>query len=152
MFRLKIWKASLVIRFVFYFCVCLPACILGFRVSLSLSSVIVLLSPTSILLKLLISNYLFLINIIILSFLKKNQNTLDEIITTTAYLDLFIRSISEPNLIRIFLQFLCFETYDCNSITATLIKRINAKSKVVFFLFWVNLSNLFFPPHPESFH
>lgn len=58
------------------------------------------------------------------------QNTLDEIITTTAYLDLFIHSISEPNLIRIFLEFLCFEQYDNRCIINSLISRISAKSKV----------------------
>lgn len=59
-----------------------------------------------------------------------HQNTLDEIITTTAYLDLFIRSISEPNLIRIFLEFLCFEQYDNRCIINSLISRISAKSKL----------------------
>ncbi|KAJ6215971.1 hypothetical protein RDWZM_010471 [Blomia tropicalis] len=59
-----------------------------------------------------------------------HQNTLDEIITTTAYLDLFIRSISEPNLIRIFLEFLCFEQFDSKCIITTLISRIVAKSKL----------------------
>ncbi|XP_075676132.1 FHIP family protein AGAP011705 isoform X2 [Dermatophagoides pteronyssinus] len=59
-----------------------------------------------------------------------HQNTLDEIITTTAYLDLFIRTTSEPKLIRIFLEFLCFEVYDNNFIISTLINRITAKSKL----------------------
>ena len=73
-----------------------------------------------------------------------NQNTLDEIITTTAYLDLFIRTTSEPKLIRIFLEFLCFEVYDNNFIISTknhyyrapLVRTKNNNMMKIFWIIW----------------
>ena len=43
---------------------------------------------------------------------------------------MFIQSITEPKLIRIFLEFLCLEQFENHCIIHTLISRIGAKSKV----------------------
>ncbi|KAH6935743.1 hypothetical protein HPB50_008885 [Hyalomma asiaticum] len=40
-----------------------------------------------------------------------HQNTLEEIVTATAYLDLFLRTVTEPQLLLVFFKFLITESY-----------------------------------------
>ncbi|XP_028973594.2 protein FAM160A1 [Esox lucius] len=51
--------------------------------------------------------------------------TLEEVMTTTAYLDLFLRSVSEPALLQTFLSFLLQHTHDNVHILDTLVSRVN---------------------------
>ncbi|XP_051558434.1 FHF complex subunit HOOK interacting protein 1A-like [Myxocyprinus asiaticus] len=51
--------------------------------------------------------------------------TLEEVMTTTAYLDLFIRSVSEPALLHTFLSFILLHRHDNVHILDTLVSRIN---------------------------
>lgn len=51
--------------------------------------------------------------------------TLEEVMTTTAYLDLFIRSVSEPALLQPFLSFILLHRHDNVHILDTLVSRIN---------------------------
>ncbi|XP_041634808.1 protein FAM160A1-like [Cheilinus undulatus] len=51
--------------------------------------------------------------------------TVEEVMTTTAYLDLFLRSISEPALLQTFLSFILLHTHDKVHILDTLVSRVN---------------------------
>uniref|UniRef100_A0A674C9Z6 FHF complex subunit HOOK interacting protein 1A n=1 Tax=Salmo trutta TaxID=8032 RepID=A0A674C9Z6_SALTR len=51
--------------------------------------------------------------------------TLEEVMTTTAYLDLFVRSVSEPVLLQIFLSFILLHRHENVHILDTLVSRIN---------------------------
>nr|XP_040036519.1 protein FAM160A1-like isoform X3 [Gasterosteus aculeatus aculeatus] len=51
--------------------------------------------------------------------------TVEEVMTTTAYLDLFLRSISEPALLHSFLSFILLHTHDNVHILDTLVSRVN---------------------------
>ncbi|CAK6445888.1 unnamed protein product [Pipistrellus nathusii] len=51
--------------------------------------------------------------------------TVEEVMTTTAYLDLFLRSISEPALLEIFLRFILLHRHENVHILDTLTSRIN---------------------------
>ncbi|XP_036072663.1 protein FAM160A1 [Oryzias melastigma] len=51
--------------------------------------------------------------------------TVEEVMTTTAYLDLFLRSISEPALLQTFLSFILLHTHDNVYILDTLVSRVN---------------------------
>ncbi|KAL6118325.1 fhip1a [Pungitius sinensis] len=51
--------------------------------------------------------------------------TVEEVMTTTAYLDLFLRSISEPALLQSFLSFILLHTHDNVHILDTLVSRVN---------------------------
>uniref|UniRef100_A0A3P8UXT5 Protein FAM160A1-like n=1 Tax=Cynoglossus semilaevis TaxID=244447 RepID=A0A3P8UXT5_CYNSE len=51
--------------------------------------------------------------------------TLEEVMTTTAYLDLFLRSITEPALLQTFLSFILLHTHDNVHILDTLVSRVN---------------------------
>ncbi|XP_030047506.1 FHF complex subunit HOOK-interacting protein 1A [Microcaecilia unicolor] len=51
--------------------------------------------------------------------------TVEEVMTTTAYLDLFLRSISEPALLKIFLRFILLHQHENVYILDTLVSRIN---------------------------
>ncbi|KAG7486328.1 hypothetical protein JOB18_029492 [Solea senegalensis] len=51
--------------------------------------------------------------------------TVEEVMTTTAYLDLFLRSIFEPALLQIFLSFILLHTHDSVQILDTLVSRVN---------------------------
>ncbi|KAM3937913.1 FHF complex subunit HOOK-interacting protein 1A [Leptodactylus fuscus] len=51
--------------------------------------------------------------------------TVEEVMTTTAYLDLFLRSISEPTLLKIFLRFILIYQHENVQILDTLVSRIN---------------------------
>ncbi len=50
--------------------------------------------------------------------------------TTTAYLDLFIRSVSEPALLHTFLSFILLHHHDNVHILDTLVSRINTPFQV----------------------
>ncbi|XP_072262010.1 FHF complex subunit HOOK-interacting protein 1A [Pyxicephalus adspersus] len=51
--------------------------------------------------------------------------TVEEVMTTTAYLDLFLRSVSEPTLLKIFLRFVLIYQHENVQILDTLVSRIN---------------------------
>lgn len=51
--------------------------------------------------------------------------TLEEVMTTTAYLDLFLRSVSEPALLQTFLSFILVHQHESVHILDTLVSRIN---------------------------
>ncbi|KAG8592386.1 hypothetical protein GDO81_000487 [Engystomops pustulosus] len=51
--------------------------------------------------------------------------TVEEVMTTTAYLDLFLRSISETTLLKIFLRFILIYQHENVQILDTLVSRIN---------------------------
>ncbi|XP_035493453.2 FHF complex subunit HOOK interacting protein 1A [Scophthalmus maximus] len=51
--------------------------------------------------------------------------TLEEVMTTTAYLDLFLRSVSEPALLQTFLSFILLHRHESVHILDTLVSRIN---------------------------
>ncbi|XP_034020870.1 protein FAM160A1-like [Thalassophryne amazonica] len=51
--------------------------------------------------------------------------TVEEVMTTTAYLDLFLRSVSEPALLQTFLSFILLHTHDNVHILDALVSRVN---------------------------
>ncbi len=55
---------------------------------------------------------------------------MDEVIAATAYLDLFIRQITEPALMETFLRFIITERHDDMLILESLISRINTNTRV----------------------
>ncbi|PVD34795.1 hypothetical protein C0Q70_06072 [Pomacea canaliculata] len=59
-----------------------------------------------------------------------HQTSRDEVMTATAYLDLFLRRISEPHLIKAFLRFVLMERHDEMLILESLISRIGSNSKL----------------------
>uniref|UniRef100_A0A8C7F3N5 FHF complex subunit HOOK interacting protein 1A n=1 Tax=Oncorhynchus kisutch TaxID=8019 RepID=A0A8C7F3N5_ONCKI len=54
-----------------------------------------------------------------------HKPTLEEVMTTTAYLDLFVRSVSEPVLLQTFLSFILLHRHENVHILDTLVSRIN---------------------------
>jgi hypothetical protein len=58
------------------------------------------------------------------------QNTIDEITATTAYLELCLRTVTEPNLLEVFLRFICVGEFDGQRILDTLVSRITCSKKV----------------------
>lgn len=56
--------------------------------------------------------------------------TLEEVMTTTAYLDLFLRSISEPALLQTILSFILVHQHENVHILDTLVSRINTPFQV----------------------
>lgn len=50
--------------------------------------------------------------------------------TTTAYLDLFLRSVHEPALLQTFLSFILMHTHDHVHILDTLVSRVNTPFQV----------------------
>ncbi|CAF1111726.1 unnamed protein product [Rotaria sordida] len=62
--------------------------------------------------------------------LQQFSNTMDEVIAATAYLDLFIRTIYEPALLKVFLKFILCAKIDETSLLDTLIQRINVTTKL----------------------
>lgn len=58
------------------------------------------------------------------------QLTLEEVMTTTAYLDLFLRSISEPALLQTLLSFILLHQHEGVHILDTLVSRINTPFQV----------------------
>jgi len=59
-----------------------------------------------------------------------HQNSLEEVATATAYLDLFLRTITEPSLMSTFLRFVLTEKHDEMVILDSLVTRINSNSKL----------------------
>lgn len=59
-----------------------------------------------------------------------SQVTVEEVMTTTAYLDLFLRSISEPALLETFLRFILLHQHENVHILDTLTSRINTPFRV----------------------
>uniref|UniRef100_A0A3B5LC96 Uncharacterized protein n=1 Tax=Xiphophorus couchianus TaxID=32473 RepID=A0A3B5LC96_9TELE len=58
--------------------------------------------------------------------------TVEEVMTTTAYLDLFLRSISEPALLQNFLSFILLHRHDNVHILDTLVSRLGTVSLALF--------------------
>lgn len=58
------------------------------------------------------------------------QLTLEEVMTTTAYLDLFLRSVSEPALLQTLLSFVLLHQHEGVHILDTLVSRINTPFQV----------------------
>lgn len=56
--------------------------------------------------------------------------TVEEVMTTTAYLDLFLRSVHEPALLQTFLSFILMHTHDHVHILDTLVSRVNTPFQV----------------------
>lgn len=59
-----------------------------------------------------------------------HKTSIEEMIASTAYLDLFLRSISEPALLRTFLRFLLLHRHDSSTILDTLVGRIASNSRL----------------------
>ncbi|TPP57459.1 hypothetical protein FGIG_13988, partial [Fasciola gigantica] len=60
-----------------------------------------------------------------------HQSALDEVVAATAYLELFLRRLTEPALIKLVLSFIVNGTYDSYSILSSLINRLNSKAALV---------------------
>ncbi|XP_071042061.1 FHF complex subunit HOOK-interacting protein 1B isoform X2 [Parasteatoda tepidariorum] len=60
----------------------------------------------------------------------KYLNTVEEIVATTAYLELFIRTITEPILIQMFLKFILSSCYDGHRILNSLVDRLGAQTRL----------------------
>lgn len=58
------------------------------------------------------------------------QSSVDEMIASTAYLDLFLRSITETSLLKTFLRFILLHRHDNDTILDTLLTRISSNSRV----------------------
>ena len=58
------------------------------------------------------------------------QLTLEEVMTTTAYLELFLRSISDTALLQTVLIFILRHRHDSVNILDTLVSRINTPFQV----------------------
>nr|CAD7596473.1 unnamed protein product [Timema genevievae] len=57
-------------------------------------------------------------------------STVEELVTSTAYLDLFVRTVTEPGLLYSFVKFILEEKYDGEKILDCLINRINSKTRL----------------------
>ncbi|XP_011644018.1 UPF0518 protein CPIJ015043-like isoform X2 [Pogonomyrmex barbatus] len=58
------------------------------------------------------------------------QTTVEELVTATAYFDLFLRSVTNPGLLRSFVRFLLEDNYDDYRILDSLIQRISSRSRL----------------------
>ncbi|NXO55631.1 F16A2 protein, partial [Aramus guarauna] len=58
------------------------------------------------------------------------KTSIEEMIASTAYLDLFLRSVSETALLKTFLRFVLLHRHDNSTILDTLVGRINSNSRV----------------------
>lgn len=58
------------------------------------------------------------------------QLTLEEVMATTAYLDLFLRSVTEPALLQTLLSFVLLHQHEGVHILDTLVSRINTPFQV----------------------
>ncbi|KAM9805201.1 FHF complex subunit HOOK-interacting protein 1B isoform 2-T2 [Neosynchiropus ocellatus] len=59
-----------------------------------------------------------------------HKSSVDEMIASTAYLDLFLRSVSETSLLKTFLRFILLHHLDNDSILDTLVTRISSNSRL----------------------
>ncbi|CAH8543952.1 unnamed protein product [Heterobilharzia americana] len=57
-----------------------------------------------------------------------HQSAMDEVIAATAYLELFLRRLTEPLLIRLFLRFIVIESHDSYHILTSIMNRLNASA------------------------
>ncbi|CAH8511024.1 unnamed protein product [Schistosoma turkestanicum] len=60
-----------------------------------------------------------------------HQNAMDEVIAATAYLELFLRRLTEPLMIRLFLKFIITESYDSYHILTSIMNRLNASAMLI---------------------
>ena len=58
------------------------------------------------------------------------QNSVEEVIASTAYLELFIRKVTDPGLLKTFLQFILVGVVDDVSIIDTLTSRVTGMPRV----------------------
>ncbi|XP_068984854.1 FHIP family protein AGAP011705-like isoform X1 [Bombus flavifrons] len=61
---------------------------------------------------------------------QEHWTTVDELVAATAYFDLFLRSVTEPGLLRSFVRFLLEDNYDECRILDSLIQRISSRSRL----------------------
>ncbi|XP_074000936.1 LOW QUALITY PROTEIN: FHF complex subunit HOOK-interacting protein 1B [Numenius arquata] len=59
-----------------------------------------------------------------------HKSSVEEMIASTAYLELFLRSVSETALLKTFLRFLLLHRHDSTTILDTLVGRINSNSRL----------------------
>ncbi|XP_012697804.2 FHF complex subunit HOOK interacting protein 1B isoform X1 [Clupea harengus] len=59
-----------------------------------------------------------------------HKSSVDEMIASTAYLDLFLRSVTETSLLKTFLQFILVHRHDNDTILDTLLTRISSNSRL----------------------
>ncbi|XP_026544171.1 FTS and Hook-interacting protein isoform X1 [Notechis scutatus] len=59
-----------------------------------------------------------------------HKTSIEEMIASTAYLDLFLRSVSEAALLKTFLRFLLLHLHDSSTILDTLVARIASNSRL----------------------
>lgn len=59
-----------------------------------------------------------------------NQNSTDALIAATAYFDLFLGSVTEPKLMKVFLKFILREKFDEVQILHSLLQRIDTKNEL----------------------
>ncbi|KAM9850677.1 FHF complex subunit HOOK-interacting protein 1B [Aulostomus maculatus] len=59
-----------------------------------------------------------------------HKSSVDEMIASTAYLDLFLRSVTETSLLKTFLRFILLHRLDNDSILDTLLTRISSNSRL----------------------
>ncbi|KAF7409801.1 hypothetical protein HZH68_004182 [Vespula germanica] len=60
----------------------------------------------------------------------EHRTTVDELVAATAYFDLFLRSVTEPGLLRSLVRFLLEDNYDECRILDSLIQRISSRSRL----------------------
>ena len=58
------------------------------------------------------------------------QSSTEALIAATSYLDLFLRSITDANLMKVFLEFIMVERSDGTPILDLLVSRISHESQV----------------------
>ncbi|XP_061566775.1 up-regulator of cell proliferation-like [Cololabis saira] len=56
---------------------------------------------------------------------KSKYLTVEEVMTTTAYLDLFLRAVAEPSLLQTFMSFVLLHQHDRVQVLDTLVRRVN---------------------------
>ncbi|KAJ8252971.1 hypothetical protein GJAV_G00207740 [Gymnothorax javanicus] len=59
-----------------------------------------------------------------------HKSSVEEMIASTAYLDLFLRSVTESDLLKTFLRFILLDRHDNDSILDTLLTRISSNSRL----------------------
>ncbi|KAK4470412.1 hypothetical protein MN116_005615 [Schistosoma mekongi] len=60
-----------------------------------------------------------------------HQSAMDEVIASTAYLELFLRRLTEPSMIKLFLKFIVMESHDSYHILTSIMNRLNANAVLV---------------------
>ena len=58
------------------------------------------------------------------------QSSTEALIAATAYLDLFLRSITDANLMKVFVKFIMLEKCDGSPILNSLVSRVGHESQV----------------------